>query len=773
VNKMKHEKILIVLLCVLILCALALAAQIPLLKGMASAEGLPDSRVYEMVTPPENHDADVYVPLGLPSELVPNAGEFKTPLPFQAATNGEAVAYVAAPTVNGTGNSGLGKGDEYLSKRLPQGGWGKPVNLQPLGEKGAVANSAFYQAFSSELTLGILDSGSYEELEAPLLSPLAPGKGYTVLYSHALRSESYQPFFTAEPSNRSAIELESAGLPQISRIAPHQVDYAGASANYEHLLFEANGVFNGTGAANGNTSENNLYESVNGNLSLVNVLPGGGTEAGATFGAKPLNEFQSPPADFSNIISEDGSRVYWTDLAAGADESHIFVRENPGQPESPVVNGVCTVPADACTVPVSAGPARYWAASADGRYSFYTEGEGEEIELYRFDIERGPEGTREALTAPKAGVQGVVGTSKDGSTLYFVAQGILAENPNSIGVKAEQGADNLYMLKEGAQPIFVAVLTPSDGATSISLLTGKFGEIGDWTPGIGHRTAEVTPDGEGLVFMSDNQPFGGHSEELEGRRFEEVYVYDAEDGQLSCASCARDGLKLQMNAESLEGSGPDGESLGLGAYLPISSALTFQPTLISEDGAKVFFDSDEPLVTGDTNGEQDVYEWEREGSGGCGESGGCVYLLSGGDASTSSFLIGADATGNNVFFVTRAQLAPEDENENYDVYDARVDGLQRVSPPACSGTGCQGVPASAPTFATPSSVTFEGVGNFAPPVETTAPATPKVKTRPPTNAQKLAKALKACRKDAKGKQRASCEKQARAKYGKSTKKKGK
>jgi hypothetical protein len=79
--------------------------------------------------------------------------------------------------------------------------------------------------------------------------------------------------------------------------------------------------------------------------------------------------------------------------------------------------------------------------------------------------------------------------------------------------------------------------------------------------------------------------------------------------------------------------------------------------------------------------------------------------------------------------VTRAQLAPEDTNEAYDVYDARVDGVQPVLPPACSGTGCQGIPGQAPTFATPSSVTFEGVGNFAPPAEATAPAKPKAKAK--------------------------------------------
>jgi hypothetical protein len=32
------------------------------------------------------------------------------------------------------------------------------------------------------------------------------------------------------------------------------------------------------------------------------------------------------------------------------------------------------------------------------------------------------------------------------------------------------------------------------------------------------------------------------------------------------------------------------------------------------------------------------------------------------------------ASGSDVFFLTRDQLVPRDGNQNYDIYDARVDG---------------------------------------------------------------------------------------------------
>ena len=115
---------------------------------------------------------------------------------------------------------------------------------------------------------------------------------------------------------------------------------------------------------------------------------------------------------------------------------------------------------------------------------------------------------------------------------------------------------------------------------------------------------------------------------------------------------------------------------------------------------------------------------------------------------------------------TRAQLAGQDQNDNFNLFDARVGGVPPLSAPACSGTGCQGVPPAPPIFATPSSVTFNGVGNFPPP----SPAVnSKPKTKPLTRAQKLAKALKACKGKRNKTKRAACNAQARKRYGAKTK----
>ena len=123
-------------------------------------------------------------------------------------------------------------------------------------------------------------------------------------------------------------------------------------------------------------------------------------------------------------------------------------------------------------------------------------------------------------------------------------------------------------------------------------------------------------------------------------------------------------------------------------------------------------------------------------------------------------MIGASTNGNDVFMTTRGKLVPEDENENTDVYDIRADAVPPPTPPRCTGSGCQGVPSTPPVFATPPSVTYGGVGNF----EAPAPEKASVRPKSLTRADKLAKALKACRMKPKKKRR-SCEAQAKKRYG--------
>jgi hypothetical protein len=727
--------------------------------GAVGSQGLPDNRAFEMVTPPNNEDANVYVPEA--SDASKSEG-VQTAHLFQVAPGGSAVAYEGdATSGGGIGEGGGGLGNQFLAKHLANGGW-VTNSINPAG----VANTK-YQAFLSDLSVGVIQSKS-AVYELPLSSE-ALADGYQVLYARATNENTYKPLFTntIEP-NRSREEFGDTHVYQ--QTERENLVFAGGSVGSNDLLFEANDALLGGDSVLGaelkddvkseiakSENGNYLYDSDDGRLSLVDVSPEGRVVPGATFGGPPLSESRRNPPAFSGVISGDSRRVYWSsvesiyneyDSVVGQRPTGLYLRVNPAAPQSPVVNGRCSVSGDACTVLVSDGEAQYWASAANDQYAFYTEGEG----LYRFDAE--PEAghvSREVMAGSSAGVLGLLGVSNDGETAYFVAKGVLA-GVNSEGIKPVEGEPNLYLWRDGAAPIFIGTLSGGDGnevqpfSGIASHEPGQGYFYGDWQAGLGTRTSQVTASGGSVVFMSDQSlsvPGYPHGYPTEGR--DEVYVYEAGSNSLFCASC---------------GSTREGGS----GFLPISWDDSYMPQWISEDGGRVFFDSNSSLVPEATDGKQNVYEWEREGSGTCttgsGVNGGCVFLLSGGASESASWLIGASETGNDVFLATRAQLVPEDQNEAFDLYDVRVDGVKSVTPPQCTGSGCQGVPSPPPTFATPPSVTFDGVGNF----EASAPPVVKAKAKPLSRAQKLTDALRQCRKRPKRK-RASCEAQARKHYG--------
>ena len=112
-----------------------------------------------------------------------------------------------------------------------------------------------------------------------------------------------------------------------------------------------------------------------------------------------------------------------------------------------------------------------------------------------------------------------------------------------------------------------------------------------------------------------------------------------------------------------------------------------------------------------------------------------------------------------MFFLTAAKLVSQDHDTSLDVYDARECTVQApcvsspVSPPECTtADACRAAPTPQPSiFGAPSSATFSGSGNPAPASD--APRTAKAKAKALTRAQKLAEALKACKKEKSKKKR--------------------
>jgi hypothetical protein len=667
--------------------------------------GLPDGRVDEMVTPAYNpYDMDVY-------EVT--SGLLSTTVPFESSVDGNTVVYAGLPSAEGTGSSGtggeegVGAGEQYRATRYPQGGWDQ-VNVTPVG--GATFEK--YAGFSPGLSKGVIPS-----IHTPpfgTIEGLTNGEGegeYNEIYETSFNNV-FRPLFSMVPPNRPAQN-------QTKRGERFEAFYAGASSDFSHLLFEANdALVEGSGEAERELAEvakkdveektkhSELYASVGGRASLVNVLPDGKLAAGAAFGDGLSQESESEVGDknLSNAISTDGSRIFWTSQHTSPG---VYVRED----------GVRTVP-------VSLGSGTYRTASVDGRYAYYTQKE----ELWRFDTESE---TREALASGKAGVRVVVGvnqTGPDGAYVYFIAEGVLA-GENAAKQSPVDGEGNLYV----SEP------DPAHPGGHVTRFIGalSFEDERDWARLPGSRTAQVAPDGRSVVFTSTANLTGHH---YPGEGSAEVYDYRTADGRVFCVSC-----RPQAS----------------GGFLSPSQSGVFVRRWISENGDRVFFESNAPLVEQDIDGTRDVYEWEPNGTEACVETEGCVYLLSKGREGMA-FFADASASGDDVFIATRQRLVPEDQNEDTDLYDVRVNGALSVAPPQCVGTGCQGAPASAPIFATPSSVTFTGVGNFPPPQPS---GSPPVKGKGLTRSQKLSRALAVCHRKRTRKQRRACERDAHKLYG--------
>jgi hypothetical protein len=719
---------------------------------------LPDGRSYELVSPAAGNQ-EVYVPNGALENKLGIGGDVRTERPFRSSEDGSVVAFVdesfGGELGGGTGNQGQGAGDEWVGRRTNEG-WGA-IDIQPPLTRPETA----FQAFSSDLSRGYIKTDARDRLSADV-----PEKCRDIYaWTEASGLSAYQALFTSPEKARSC---GGEGEPV----------FAGASLDNSRSFFQTVAALTpGSVEAPGGGSEN-LYESINGQAELVNVLSNGVPDPNATYGGPSSS---SPETfSFSHAISADGSRAFWTDVSVGI----IYLHEDGRR-----------------TIQVSAGEsvAQYWTATQDGRFAFYTEGG----KLFRFNVRRFVESSEpepEALNASReelvgkglahepADVQGVLGASDDGAYVYFVAGGVLAANENQLGDKATLetcrdasegpgernpeenvgnlagGGCNLYRFHVGVPLRFIATLAPKDN--NVPRPSSGTRRLGDWRPDLASKTAEVTRDG-GHLLLESRQRLTGYDNggAASSEREVEIFVYnDDGSGHMSCASCNPSGTPPVPLPPGGEGVGEPARA-GAGTHVTPSAANTYMPRWINDSGTRAFFDTSQALLPQDTNETQDVYEWEQGGTGTCNRASGCVYLLSGGNSTDNSFFVDASTSGGDAFFATREELVPNTGNQKMELYDAHECTASAPCPQetslACTGSGCQGVPPAPPIFATPSSVTFNGVGNFALP----SSSAPKLKTASQIGAKKLAKALKVCRSKKSEHKRAVCQARARRQYG--------
>ena len=518
----------------------------------------------------------------------------------------------------------------------------------------------------------------------------------------------------------------------------------------------------------------NIYWANDGTRSIARATIGGGSvETSWHF----LNGNEAPQG-----VAVDPAHVYWT--TNNASSSFLASSKLDGSEEEVAFLGSSTV--ELRGIAVDAGHV-YWVARGENKIGranldltgvepsfisgtekskgltadashLYWSANGESLpnpgkDLYRYDVEA-PAGERltdvsvdHSATDTCTGgvlcgaqVQGVIGASADGSYVYYVANGVpngaIQNSPNANGESAEAGSCqgpvasmtgecNLYLWhEEGAAETttFIARLDPSGSAN---------GDVADWVQTLagfgglertGQKTARVSPDGQTLLFRSQRALTG-----YDSGGTSELYRFSPGGTTLLCVSCSPTGVA------------PVGPAT-LGTIRPPVGGAPSPASLLSRNlaaaGKRVFFETDDKLVSADTNGDvscapwgssnqkevvrtcQDVYEWEAQGQGSCSsdaQNGGCLYLLSTGKGKEPAFFSDASESGDDVFVFTADQLVGQDKDELIDVYDVKVGGgipaqNQPESQP-CQEEACKGLPPVPPATQVPGSGSFSGPAN--------------------------------------------------------------
>lgn len=409
-------------------------------------------------------------------------------------------------------------------------------------------------------------------------------------------------------------------------------------------------------------------------------------------------------------ISADDNAIFWSNAGSdaigradldGSDAEQSFVSDIGG------IRGVAT----------------------DGSHLLWSSNEGDRgNDLYRYETSSGKltDLSVDSDDPNGAEVKGVLGTSADGTFVYFVAAGQLAPGapPSTCTGDGESinGLCNLYLWHEGS----VSYITQLGARRGASLAREE--DLMDWAPTAllvageeAQGTARVTADGRTLVFRSSRQLTG-----YDNHGISEFYRYVVGSSGLSCITC---------NPTAAPPIGPASVQSLPKRLLGPKNPTAIHTRNLSADGTRFFFDSPDKLVSSDVNGDagcksigsgdarscEDVYEWEADGTGSCHsdiQGGGCLYLISTGTSPEPSYFADAGGSGRDVFFFTSQPLVGQDKDELVDVYDARegggIPGQSPLPVVPCEGEACRGPAPAAPAATAPGTASLSNPANFGP-----------------------------------------------------------
>lgn len=618
----------------------------------AAAEGLPDGRAYELVSPSDT--GSVY-----PTAFAFGQAEENCFAVRSSTLDGNQLAYLAGPG-SMPGYPANGTADLYEATR-GEDGW-HSVAKSPSAQESEAPLPAFCPSedhqFSTFLTGSYpLDRGTLVLEENPTSYLRTPQGEYQLVGIGSAGEERHANVKWIAPGGAHII---FTALEQLEPEAPTAV---GPGISFRGASNPAVGA---------------IYDRTPQGQQVVSLLPSG-------LAPNPATE-----TTFFLGASRDGSVVAFEVVGAGGSTTLYLKRE--GQSTIPIVTGP------------NSGRFIYAGIADDGSRVAYLESEEPSGDRQWGNIYLYDPATETSTAVTSGGEAAIVNFSRDGSHLYFISeQALTGGQMNAYGATAKPGSPNLYVWDAAQETTrFIATVNVHDVDPSLNSKTeGAYAQsisLVEWTLATmapqqtsqsswSSTSARTTPDGSVLVFEARSNITGFDSS---GRV--EIYRYSASDDGLTCVSCPPNGTVPRGGAALVR--------VGKLQRILLNSVVDN----LTSDGSAVFFVSPDRLSGEDTDKVDDVYEWRN----------GSQYLISEGNFEEGSYLYSMTPTGSDVFFTTGERLLPQDESSVESIYDARIGGgfpLPSPPPPSCEGEACQGPLAPQPAPAAPASAGFTGPAN--------------------------------------------------------------
>jgi sugar lactone lactonase YvrE len=418
-------------------------------KTFTTAAGPAPARGYEMVSP-----------------AAKGGGEVNANFGFQASADGEAMTFDTTASF-GTVDAESGTKEGLLMSRRGPAGWNPPQPIDPPIEthRGLAA--------ASFLTLAISDDAAHSFVVSNRkLTPdavVVEGTGGANLYIRDLATGAYT--FVAGSTHEKTFGIFAA-------VATNS-HFIGANEDFSVIVFDSAVPFTADAAAG-----RGIYRwSSSSGLELVSRLPDGSPATGVR---------ERPTRGVLRTVSSDASRIVFS-VSEGGPNDGVYLWE--GGQTRPLSVSHRTGDPDVIRPGLPLGISR------DGRYVVFDvppgipltdDAEPAEGNVYRLDLDTGPDGTLDLVAGPGSGA---VAMAEDGERVYF------AGKPDS------------------SAPVGIYAWTLADGAHFISPNAGAFAGPNSW---------ETSPDAGNYLVYKDNA---------------QVQIYDAVNDHLDCASCAPGGLQ--------------------------------------------------------------------------------------------------------------------------------------------------------------------------------------------------------------------------------------